>query len=761
MIAVAIIPALGVATAGDEGEKSKSAPALAAASESTQAEPEPAPSPLPNTATVSFRNDVMPVLIKAGCNLGACHGAMTGKADLSLSLLGENPIKDHAALLDGFINLGHPKKGALLAKPTLDGVEHQGGKRFDVDSESYRILLAWIREGAPLEVADEPKLLKLEVSPAQKVLFAPQEEIRIKTVAHFSDGSKRDVSRWAVYEPSTLSVEAEADGLIRSMRPDETTISVRYLGEKAPVRVAFVPERPGFAWENPPAFNFIDKHLHKKWRTHRLNPSEVCDDATFVRRVYLDLVGVIPTAIEAKEFVADPSTDKRARLVDELLQRDAFADFWALKWADLLRVEEKLLDRKGVAAFHGWIRQSIIDNKPLDQFAREILTGKGSTYQSATANYYRALRKPDARAEAVAQVFLGTRLACAKCHNHPFEKWTQDDYYEFAAIFDGLDYDIIENKRKDKNDKSMFIGEQVVKLVEERKFEHPQTGKPPQPRLLGMTAPLDAGDERFDAMAEWLTAPENPLFARVQANRIWAQLMGRGLVEPIDDFRATNPPVNPALLDALTADFVAHGFDLKYTVRTICGSRAYQLSSLPTENNADDSINFTHQVPARLIAEQILDSAYRAIDLPARFGEYPKDVTRAVQVQGVQSSHRGEKDTRADDFLKLFGKSPRLTNSDTERANDTSLAQIFELTSGSTFNKLLTDDDNRLSRLLKANRSDAELVDELSWTILTRAPSGEESSAMSDYLATAKDRRRALEDLAWSMLNAKEFILRR
>ena len=712
--------------------------------------------------TLSFRNDVMPVLTKAGCNLGACHGAMTGKADLAISLRGENPAKDYAVLMNSFINVAEPEKSYFLRKPILDGVEHQGGKRFEKDSEAYRILRDWIAEGAHLDFPNEPTLVKLEATPKEKIIFEPETEIQLKVMAHFSDGTTRDVSKWAVYEPSTLIVEASETGLIQSMRAGETTVSVRYLGEKTPVRLAFVPERPGFTWSDPPVSNFIDEMLQAKWKTLRLNPSETCDDSTFVRRVYLDLIGIIPSADEAKSFIRDQNPDKRARLVDDLLQRGEFADFWALKWADLLRVEEKLLDQKGVAAFHGWIRQSIADNKPLDQFAREILTARGSTYQAAPSNYYRALRQPDARAEAIAQVFLGTRLGCAKCHNHPFEKWTMDDYYEFAAIFDGVDYEIIENKRKDKSDKNMFIGEQVVKLVEERKFKDPRTDAPPKPRLLGVAEPTTSGDGRFEEMATWMTSAENPLFAKVQVNRIWYHLMGRGLVDPVDDFRATNPPVNPALLEALAEDFIAHDFDLKHMIRTICQSQAYQLSSVPGDDNADDEINFTRQIPRRLDAEQLLDSAYRALGVPAKFAGYDtNEVSRGAQVPGVQASYRGSDDTPADRFLKLFGKPPRLTNSDTERTSDTSLAQIFELTSGRTLNELLIAKTNTISRLLEAKKSDPELIDDLYWTLLTRSPSPEEKAATTDYLAKAKNRRESVEDLTWSLLNAKEFIFRK
>lgn len=716
----------------------------------------------------SFRNDVIPVLTKKGCNLGACHGAATGKADLALSLRGETPERDHATLVNSFLNEETPRDSYLLRKATRDGVEHQGGRRFTRDSESFRILVDWIAAGAPLDTAADSHLVSLEVSPRERICFAPEHAVQLTVTARFCDGSTRDVTRWAVYEPSTLNVSASEEGLIESHSPGETTISVRYLDRHAPVRLAFVPARADFTWSDPPAFNFIDEHLHRKWLKFRLNPSGLCDDNTFLRRASLDLTGRIPTEEEARRFAADSLPDKRARVVEELLETEAFADFWALKWADLLRVEEKVLDARGVKAFHGWIRQSMAENKPLDQFAREILVARGSTYEAAPSNYYRALRNPDARAEAIAQVFLGTRLNCAKCHNHPFEKWTMDDYYEFAAIFDGMDYEIIENKRRDKNDKNMFIGEQIVKLVEDRKLKDPRTDRSPTPRLLGVAQPMSGGSDRFEILAEWITSPKNPLFPRVQVNRTWFHLMGRGLVDPVDDFRATNPAIHPELLDALAVDFVASGFDLKHTIRTICASRAYQLEATPHPGNVEDTQNFTRQAPRRLDAEALLDSTFLALGGRLEFGGYQEEasISRAIQVRGVQASYRGSDDTSADRFLKLFGKPPRLTDSDTERTNDTSLAQIFELTSGATLNDLLTSPENRISQWLDLDLSDGALVDSLSWSILSRAPTDEETQALSAYLARARarseaDLRRAMEDIAWSLLNAKEFLLRK
>ncbi len=708
---------------------------------------------------ISYRNDIIPVITRAGCNLGACHGAQTGKGELTLSLRGEDPVKDHAALVKSFVNLGAPEKSYLLRKAILD-VKHEGGKRFEKDSESYALLHRWITEGAKRDLPDEPTLVALEVTPNEKVLFEPETSVQLTVTARYSDGSARDVNRWSIYEPTALNVEVSPEGLVESHRSGETTVNVRYLGQQAPVRLAFVPDRPGFVWNDLPAHNFIDEALHAKWRTLRILPSGLCDDATFVRRIHLDLIGLIPTAEEASAFLADKDPDKRTKIVETLLRRPEFADFWALKWADLLRVEEKVLDRKGVAAFHGWIRESIEGNKPLDRFAREVVSSLGSTYEVAASNYYRALRTPDQRAEAVAQIFLGVRLNCAKCHNHPFERWTMDDYYQFSAVFDGIDYEIKENKRFDSNDKNNFVGEQVVKFVDKRDLKDPRSGKAPTPRLLGEREPLASDPKRLEKLGAWMTSPEHPLFAKVQVNRIWYHLMGRGLVDPVDDFRTTNPPVNPALLDALAADFLNSGYDLRHAIRTICASRAYQLGSEPNETNADDEMNFARALPRRLSAEQMLDSVHLALGGLPTFEGYEKPI-RAAQLPGVQALYRPKSPTSGDLFVHLFGKPPRLTNSDTERTSDTSLAQVFELTSGSSLNGPLTQKGNLLDQLLEAKLSDEAQVDRLYRSILTRPPSGEELSATGAYLKDAENRREALEDLAWSLLNAKEFLLRR
>jgi hypothetical protein len=697
------------------------------------------------------------------------------------------------------VNLLEPEQSLILLKPTTQ-VSHEGGLRFKKASEEYEILRRWIAGGMPNDLAAAPKLQRIDITPREQVLVEPAGEVQLQVRAQFADGSTRDITTLAVYEPANSLAKVSHDGLVERQRAGETTVLVRYLHCQEPVRLAFVPVRPGFVWKKTPANNYIDDHVFAKLRTLRMNPSDLCSDELFVRRAYLDLLGILPTPEEARAFVNDevaaadgtrrtfaPAAEtasassrrrlqKRARLIDQLLERPECADFWAVKWADLLRVEAHSLDQKGVQSFHHWIRQSLAENKPLDQFVRELITARGSTYSSPAANYYRPNRDPVARAKAAAQVFLGTRLQCAECHNHPFDRWTQDDYYDWAGLFARVNYKVVQNKREISSDEHEWNGEQIVFIAREGSVKNPRTGKSAQPRFLGDTvsvtqhprrntgresrSTLDALDD-LEALAIWLTSPTNILFARVQANRIWSHLMGRGLVDPPDDFRATNPASHPALLDALARDFVKHRFDGRYLVRLIMNSRTYQLASEPNETNASDEMNFSHPLVRRLGAEQLLDCQSQATGVPLRFAGYPAGL-RAAQLPGVRPESKGKRRANQwDQFLETFGKPPRLLTTDTERSCECNMGQAFQMISGPTANELLAEKENRVSHLLAAGRSNREIVQELFWTALTRAPTREELDNLLPGLDSAKDRRAELEDILWGLLNSKEFVFRR
>jgi len=714
---------------------------------------------------VSFRNDVMAVLSKAGCNAGVCHGNANGKAGFKLSLRGQDPAADYRALTRSVANRRtnalQPARSLILLKPTMQ-LAHEGGQRFDKTSPEYRILHRWVSQGMPADGPDTPRLNSLAVSHESVVLIDPKKSLQLAATAPFSDGSRRDVPRLAVYEPANQSAEITPEGEIRRLDFGENTITVRYLDRQVPVRVAFVPARPDFTWEAPQPANYVDRHVYAKLKSLRINPSPVVGDTVFLRRAYLDLLGILPTAEEARAFVADKRSDKRARLIDRLLQRREFAEFWAQKWSDLLRNEEKTLDRKGVQNFYAWIRNGIATGKPLDRFVRELIASRGSTYKQPAANYYRAMRKPLIRAESTAQLFLGIRLQCAKCHNHPFDRWTQDDYYGWANNFARVKYKILENKRRDRNDKHEFDGEQLVYMADEGEVTNPRIGKPTPPRFLGEAKrrPKDEQD-RLQQLARWVTAKNNTRFAESQVNRIWYHLMGRGIVDPIDDFRATNPPVNPPLLKALADDFVAHDFDVRHIIRVIMTSRTYQHSSQPNETNRDDGINFSRGLIRRLTAEQTLDVLSQATAVPVKFNGYPLGM-RAGQIPGVRAVRvRDKRPSRGDEFLKLFGKPPRLQACECERTNESTMSQTFELISGPLLNGMITRPENRISSLLKADLTDEQRIRRLYWTALTRPPTDAELQGALRFLDRSDNRRRAYEDILWALLNSNEFLLRR
>lgn len=715
-------------------------------------------------AAPSFRNDVMALISRAGCNAGPCHGNANGKGGFKLSLRGEDPATDYEALTrDLFgrrINPLAPGESLLLQKATA-AVAHEGGQRFDSNSPDYELLRQWIAHGAPQDIDTAPKVIRLTVTPTDEVLVEPRREIQIKATAHFSDGTERDVTATAVYESANTVVGINRQGLVQAHGIGETTVLVRYLEQQRPVRLAFVPARPDFQWQPLVAKNFVDEAIFAKLRTLRMNPSGDAGDATFLRRAYLDLLGVLPTPIEARTFLSSNAEGKRARLIDQLLERPEFADFWALKWCDLLRVEERSLDQKGVQAFHQWLRRGFANDKPLDQMTRELIAARGSTYTHPEANFYRAHRDPVSRAEAAAQVFLGTRLQCAQCHNHPFDRWTQADYYNWTALFAKVQYKVLENRRTDNNDSHEFKGEQVVYIARRGEVKHPRTGQAAQPAFLGQAWKKSGPGDELQALAAWLTRADNPFFARAQANRIWFHLMGRGLVDPLDDFRATNPASHPALLDRLATELASHRFSLRHLVRIIMNSQAYQLESQPNATNADDDVNYSHALVRRLGAEALLDCTSQVMGVPLKFTGFPRG-TRAAQLPGtLPEKKRDPEAAGAEKFLEIFGKPPRLGSSECERSDAPSMGQAFQLVSGPVLEGFIAAPENRLATWARSDRSKREIIEELYWTALTRAPFYEELNRAEEHLAKSKNIRTGLEDLAWSLLNSKEFLFRK
>ena len=738
--------------------------------------------------TITFGRDVMAVLSKAGCNAGNCHGNQNGKGGFKLSLRGQHPAEDYASLVRQHggrrVDLLAPDQSLILRKATGQ-VAHLGGTRFRQGDLEYRILRHWLAAGAPSPDRHPPQLVSLQVSPPEAVTFGAAPDLQLHVVAQFADGPPRDVTRLACYETSNLLATVEIAGRVVRQRYGQTTVIVRYLDHQVAVPVALMANRPSPTWQPAAGHNRLDELALAKLQRLRIEPSPQASDAALLRRTYLDTLGVLPTSAEARAFSRDARPDKHSRLVDRLLVRPEFADFWALKWSDVLRNEEKVLDARGVDVFHDWIQAQIAAGLPWDQFVRALLRAEGSTYENPPANYWRANRTPAIRAETTARLFLGTRLQCAQCHNHPFDRWTQDDYYSWAAVFSLVDYEIVDNKRTDKFDKNEFKGEQRVVINGNLGVTDPRSGQFATPQLLGAEA-LGPGShyDRLTPLSVWLTGPENRQFARSQANFVWYHMLGRGLVEPIDDFRLTNPASNPPLLDELASQFIRSAFDLRALVRRVLESQIYQRSAQPTDSNRDDGIHFSRAEIKRLPAEVLLDAQTQVLDAPAAFVGFPSGI-RAVQIPGVRRLRRRDtKPASGDRFLKTFGKPERLLACECERSNETTLKQALVLIGGAGLHDRLHRQDNALTRLLEQYSEDQVLVAELYWRTLNRAPDSVESEhavsllgeaqrlaslpeerpvepgGSNDQLRRQRARREALEDICWALLNAKEFLFR-
>jgi hypothetical protein len=712
---------------------------------------------------VSYRLDVAPLLSKAGCNMGACHGNLNGKGGFRLSLRGDDPAADYLALsrdtLGRRIDPARPEASLVLLKPTGQ-VPHEGGLRFSVDSPEYRTLLGWIARGATDDRVTAPALTRLTVWPAER-LVAPETgdsegatrgpSQQLVVTAEFADGSRRDVTSQASYDLNDPTLaEVTHDGKVVARGPCEVAVSVRYLDGRATSRLAFLHDRPGFVWSGPEPANVVDEHVFAKLKALRINPSPRSGDAVFLRRAYLDAIGVLPTAEEARAFLGDDDPDKRAKLVDRLVERPEFADYWALKWADLLRNEEKTMGAKGVWIFQRWLRDQIDADVPMDEFARAIMASRGSTHRNPPASFYRTNRDPQSAAEAVGQVFLGVRLQCARCHNHPFDAWTQDDYYGLAAYFANLDRKLLDTSRKDKFDKHEINGDVVVYQSGRPQMVQPRSGEMMEPKPPGGPRPeLGRDPNALDDLADWLTR-DNPQFARNLANRVWFHLMGRGIVEPVDDFRDSNPPSNPALLDAITGEFARGGFRLRPLVALVMKSETYGLGATPNETNADDEANFARAAVRLLPAEVLLDALGQALEAPDRLRGAPRSA-RAVQFAGVRSGN---------EFLRVFGKPDRLLTCECERSDATTLAQAFQLINGEGIREKLESPRNRIGRLMGSGASDEAILSELYLASLGREPTEPERAGALEHVRASSDRRKAWEDVAWAILNSKEFLLR-
>lgn len=692
--------------------------------------------------TASFVNGALVALSKQGCNSGACHGSPSGKGGFRLSLRAYDPVLDTETLIrEAFnrrTNVLEPEQSLLLRKPLME-VAHGGGRKLKKSDPSYGLLRDWIAAGMPPDAADAPTCVKLEIHPRQRVLVHPAVAQQMVVLAHFSDGTVRDVTRLAIYSSSDEAVATVGDdGLVSAQDRGEAAVLVRYLEHVETAYLTFLRPLESFAWNDPPAQNFIDNLVFDKLRQLEILPSDLCSDEEFVRRVYLDVLGVLPSPGESAAFLADAALDKRSKLIDALLDRPEYADFWALKWSDLLRINNKQVTATGVHKYRRWIVSAVRDNMPYDQFVRELLTAVGNTYDNPPANYFRAAVDTNDCTETTAQLFLGIRIQCAKCHNHPFERWTQDNYYGIGAFFNR-----VQRKPSPKAE------ELVVWVARGGEVTQPRTGKQMKPWLpLKGDADLPGDDDRRQALVDWLVGADNPFFAAAHVNRLWGQLLGRGIVEPVDDFRASNPPSNAPLLEALAKDFVAHGYDQKHALRTILNSRTYQLSSRTNPLNKNDVKYFSHARTRLLSAEQLLDAICRVTDVEEKFAGLPGG-TRATQLPSPDVNHY---------FLKVFGQPAREMACQCERSSESNLSQALQMINGPLIHEKLRHEQNRMRKLAAAGKNDDEIVTELYLAAFCRTPSEGELSAARKHMSAQTDRLQGLEDVCWAVLNAKEFL---
>jgi hypothetical protein len=693
---------------------------------------------------VHFAREVAPILTKAGCNQGACHGSQHGRGGFKLSLLGFDPAFDYPQIVQSAegrrVVLSDPERSILLMKPTL-AMEHAGGERLQAGSREYRLIKQWLEDGAPEPSAQDPQVTAIKVWPASRIMV-PGEQQQLLVLATWSDGRVEDVTHTAQYD--TLNdgcAGITPAGLVTGRDTGETHIMIRFCGQATVARVTL----PYARLDNVPDLprnNFIDDQLIAKWKHLGLTPSPLCGDEEFFRRIHCDAIGTLPAPADIKAFLADKDPEKRNKAIRRVLDRPEFVDFWAYKWGDLLRINRDALEDKGMWSFHNWVRSQLREQRPVDEFVRDIITAEGSTFTEGPANYYRVANNALDWSETTAQVFLGVRLQCARCHHHPFEKWSQDDYYGMAAFFVRLG-------TKNSQEFGIFGRETVVFLRPSGEQSHPRKGGviPPHP-LDG--SKMDDPFDRRRQLAEWLTARDNPFFARNLVNRFWGYLMGRGLVEPLDDMRATNPASNPELLDALAKDFVQHKFDLKHLLATIMMSRAYQLSATASPGNSADAnnIHYARFAVKRLPAEVIADALDFATGTQEKYQGLPLG-TRAIQLP----------DTRVRSFLMdVFGRPPRQVTCECERTTQPNIAQALHLLNGDFLNRKIAASTGRIKKLVQAKTPLPQIIEELYLTTVSRPPRPDELTKAQGWIGSATTPKEGAQDLLWALLNSREFL---
>jgi hypothetical protein len=689
-----------------------------------------------DASAVDFDTQVIPILTRAGCNSGACHGSAAGRGGFKLSLYGGDPAADHEAIsldLEGRrINLKSPHDSLVLLKPS-GWLEHGGGDPLDADGPGAALLRQWISEGAGRQA--DRRLTHLELTPLRQVLSQPGETVSLRATARFNDGPPDDVTSWTVFtaeDAAAVEIDTSAHAIVH--RRGRHLVIARFLDRVVPLELIVPLSGQPVDLASAPRGNFIDEFVYEQLQTLRLPISSPADDATFVRRVSLDLTGRLPTPDEALQFQADPSPGKRAQLVNRLLQSEAFTTYWTYKFGELFRIRPRSPEGEDARAYQTWLHQQLADGIPYNQLARELVTAAGDTWEYGPANFYTTTGDARAQAEFISELFLGVRLRCANCHNHPLDRWTQDDYHGLAAIFAG-----IERGR-------------VIKDTGKGEVVHPRTGEAAVRRIPGERFLAEAGDSRA-ALADWIVGDENPWFAEAIVNRLWRSLMGRGLVEPTDDLRATNPATHPELLDRLTEDFIEHRYDVRHTIRRICESAAYARSALPLEGNADDDRYYSHALVRPLEPEVLVDALTDVTGVPEQFeGEPPG--TRAIALVNSQAPSAA---------LDVLGRCSRAESCEAPAGTAVSggLTLKLQQLNGELLNARLASPDGRLARMLKDDPSGESLVQEFYLTALSRRPTNDETAYLKRHFATADSGegfRATAEDFVWALLTCREFV---
>ncbi|MSU63459.1 MAG: DUF1549 domain-containing protein [Pedosphaera sp.] len=689
----------------------------------------------------SFERDITPLLSRFGCNSAGCHGKAEGQNGFRLSVFGYDPKADYRALIQesrGRRVFHAAPSRSLLVRKMSGTLPHGGGTRIKEGTPEYEIICAWIAAGTFFGDGTESMLKGIEITPGERVLrLNATQAVRVEAV--YADGRKADVTHLAQFQSNNEVVaRVDEDGVITTGTvPGQAAIMARYLGATAIGQILIPRPTPLLAAGSSPTRNFIDQFVDQRLRKLNIRPSELATDAEFLRRAHLDIIGTLPTAVEARQFLSDTHPGRRARLVESLLARPEYVDFWALKWADLLRVDRQILGHHDAYSYYGWIRNRLAANVPFDRMVQELISAEGPIEEAPQANFYKLFNKPGDISSTLSQTFLGVRIACAECHHHPFDRWSQNDYYGMQAFFEPV------SRRKG------LMGEEL-RSNGKSEAKNPSTGELVRAHPLGAELhDSPAGGDLRRGLAAWFTSPDNPWFTRNLANRFAAHFFGRGLIEPVDDVRATNPPGDPELLDALARHVADVKFDLKQLIRTITDSRTYQLSSHPNETNEQDEQNYSRALFKRMPAEVLLDAVCQTTGVPEKFAGVPSGY-RAIQVWDSDVSHY---------FLRLFGRPVRKTACECERNSEASIAQVLHLLNSPQLHWKIAHDDGTVARLVRSQPDNRALLEELYLTFYSRFPTGEERRKFERYLgANSGPRQEAAEDIGWSMLNSLEFV---